>query len=185
MRSLIVVVVAVAATISTLAQIPVPSALIEARTIFLDGQAVERKWLETAAREFQKQRRFELVADPESADLVVVLSEGSGDTFTTPVFGGFISKSADRMNLTALDPSGRVLWSNTRQNNWLKSRTVNDLVKDLHKVLTEADAADAAEACGEAAPPNHPGAHCTLPRGHETAHEAPIGPGRTVKWGLK
>ncbi len=63
------------------AQIPLPAALMEGRLVFLAGEGMKRGWLNWAAEEIVKFDRFELVGDPEDAELIFTMvktGEGAG-----------------------------------------------------------------------------------------------------------
>ena len=124
------------------AQLPVPSALLEHRAVYLTGQNIERGWLNWAAEEIQKLGRFELVGDREEADLVftVIYSESNGGTTVVPLTGvGIIAVPIDQkgVSLVVHGGDGKLLWNDSREINWLASGAVKDLIRDLHKAINQ------------------------------------------------
>ena len=124
------------------AQLPVPSALLEHRVVFLTGQSIERGWLNWAADEIRKFDRFELVGDREDAELVftVIHSESNQGTAVVPLTGvGIVAVPLEEQGVTLVvhDQNGRLLWNDSRAINWLASGAVKDLIRDLHKAINE------------------------------------------------
>ena len=60
--------------ITTSAQAPIPQALLEGRSVYLEAPGVEREWLDHAANEFCKRRRFVFVQSRDEADLIATLA---------------------------------------------------------------------------------------------------------------
>ena len=89
MKNLVLVVLALIGiwygVTASAAQLPVPSALLEHRTIFLTGQSIERGWLNWAAEEIRKLDRFKLVGDREDAELVFTIIRTESDEGTAVV----------------------------------------------------------------------------------------------------
>ncbi len=139
-------VVALSAGLSAAGQLPLPAALMDAKTVHLTSlTGVDRKTLGHVATEFRSQRRFELVADPDDADLLVTLMKQSHSLGVGVIeipnagFAAYEEKS-DVYSLVAVDiATGKNLWANERRHVWSLSGTVKDLVKDLHKEIREAN----------------------------------------------
>ena len=130
------------ATATPKAQLPVPSALLEHRVVFLTGKDVKRGWLSWAADEIQNFDRFKLVGDREDAELVFTLiySKSSEGTAVLPLTGvGIIAVPIGQQGFTLVvqDEMGKVLWNDSREVNWLGSGAVKDLIRDLHKAIDE------------------------------------------------
>ena len=89
------------------AQAPLSTALLDARSVYVAGTGVERKWVDRMAEEIQKLDRFTLVGDRTEADLVVTLTTGHpGDTITT----------LDSLRLVVQDAgTHETLWDDSRE----------------------------------------------------------------------
>ena len=146
MRNLVLVVLALIGiwygVTASAVQLPVPSALLEHRTIFLTGQNIERGWLNWAAEEIHKLDRFELVGDREDAELVftIIHTESDEGTAVLPLTGGgTISVPLEQQGVTLFvhDQNDQLLWNDSREINWLASGAVKDLIRDLHKAINQ------------------------------------------------
>ena len=130
-----------------LSQIPVPAALVDATTVYMNGVAVERKWLDRAAKEVNKIGRWELVAIPDEADVVLTLSAetlGGGAVLWNAPGVGVVALPIETpvFYLLAQDAeTERVLWRDSRKVGWMKGGAVADLVKDLFKSIKEHEGA--------------------------------------------
>lgn len=121
---------------SPAAQAPLPTALHEARRVYITGQDVERKHIDHLAKELQKRKRFEVVGDREQADLVFLLARGRpGATVVVPVAGFLVGVQEGAFRLVIYQ-RGRddVLWEDSRQGDG--NGTITGLVKRLHEGLT-------------------------------------------------
>ena len=130
----------VCSSTALLAQLPVPSALLESRTVFLTGQNIEREWLDWAAEEIRKLDRFELMGDQEDADLTftVIRWDSREGVAAVPITGvGVIAVPLDQegVSLAVHTKGGRLVWDDSREINWLASGAVKDLIRDLHKAV--------------------------------------------------
>ena len=126
--------------VSTGSGLPVPSALLEHRVVYLTGFNMEREWLDWAAEEIQKLKRFKLVGDREDAELVftVTYSESNGGTAVLPLTGvGIVALPIGQkgVSLHVHDTEGTLLWTDAREVNWLLSGAVKDLIRDIHKAI--------------------------------------------------
>ena len=126
--------------VSTGSGLPVPSALLEHRVVYLTGFNMEREWLDWAAEEIQKLKRFKLVGDREDAELVftVTYSESNGGTAVLPLTGvGIVALPIGQkgVSLHVHDTEGTLLWTDEREVNWLLSGAVKDLIRDIHKAI--------------------------------------------------
>ena len=122
--------------------LPLPSVLLEHRTVFLTGQSIERGWLNWAADEIRNLDRFVLVGDREDAELVftVIHTESNEGTAVVPLTGvGIIAVPLEQqgVSLVVQDGNGKVLWNDSREINWLASGAVKDLIRDLHKAIDQ------------------------------------------------
>ena len=130
-------------TLVATAQLPVHTALHEASTVYVqNGPGFERDWLNHAAIEFQRQKRFELVASRDTADLVATFHSGrDGSTVVVPVPGfGVIGERFNVFYLDITDQStGQTVWSDSREVQLAKRGAVLDLVKNLHKAISAAE----------------------------------------------
>ena len=111
-----------------LAQAPLPAALMNGRSLYLEPQGgIERKWLNHAANEFISHDRFTLVGSSANADLVATL------TFDTDSWWKF---KADVFQLIIRDvQTDELVWEDARPVNFAKRGAVLDLVKDLHTAI--------------------------------------------------
>ena len=126
--------------VSTGSGLPVPSALLEPRVVYLTGFNMEREWLDWAADEIHKLKRFKLVGDREDAELVftVTYSESNGGTAVAPLAGlGIVALPIGQkgVSLHVHDTEGTLLWTDAREVNWLLSGAVKDLIRDIHKAI--------------------------------------------------
>ena len=139
--------VLVALTVSSsilLSQIPIPASLIDATTVYMQGVGIERKWLEHAAKEVAKIGRWEVVADPDHADVILTLAVGNfdGGTLIMPITG--VGAIAVPMNSLVfqlvVQESGteEVLWNDSRAVVWTRGGAVAGLVEDVFKRIKEA-----------------------------------------------
>lgn len=125
----------------TSAQLPVPSALLESRVVYLTGQVPEREWLDWAAEEIRKLGRFQLVAERESAELVIsiISSTRQEGAAAIPIDGvGIIAVPLEGNSVRIVvqrEIDNRELWRDQREINWLASGAVKDLIRDLHKAI--------------------------------------------------
>lgn len=129
-------------------QAPLPERILQAKKLFVDNQS---KYADVADRfyeEMGKWKRFSIVQNRESADLIVVLttqeSEGMasqnrpyvtnkvGNTDITTGGSRVYSYTYGSTQIAFLDPnSGEKLWSNTMP--WGRKGGARGLVRDLRK----------------------------------------------------
>jgi hypothetical protein len=72
------------------AQVPVPRALVSAKTALVINHNADGKLFERFVSELQKTETFKLVGDADEADLYIFFSLGSGADIVAPVLGGGI-----------------------------------------------------------------------------------------------
>lgn len=157
MKLLIVMLLAlpVAAAAKT-AHAPLPPALMQAKTVYIDNQSGTASFTDRCYDELSKWGRFKIVSDPKEADIVFRISSfthtaGATATTTTTDYGSTATSNTDisenRYGFTRIDvlasSTGQVLWSDTHR--WgnlftgFKSAT-REVVKELRKRIEEQEA---------------------------------------------
>lgn len=116
---------------------PLPPALMNAKTIFIDNQSGDADLLDKCYDELTKWGRFKIVADPKDADVAFRIqksSRNSGYSERTDPWGN-THADADTQHYTTIsvvDKDGNVLWSDTRPWRMFSSATRN-VVKELRQ----------------------------------------------------
>jgi hypothetical protein len=132
---------------------PLPSALMEAKTVYIDNQSGTASFTDRCYDELSKWGRFKIVADPKQADIVFRISSftrtaGASATTTTTDYGSTATSTTNidenRYGYTRIDvlasSTNQVLWSDTRR--WgnlftgFKSAT-RAVVQELRKRMEE------------------------------------------------
>ena len=144
---------------------PLPTKILEARTVYLDNQSGLAKLGDRAYDELAKWGRFRIVGNPKDVDLVFLLSTteyegGYMKTGTTQASGTVIRYGNIHMSgstsstitpvvqgwthLTVIDPTtGANLWRDARQSGNLLTgfrSATRSLVKDLRKRIEQQEA---------------------------------------------
>lgn len=127
-------VVALLASVALL-QAPLPTALMEAQTVYLVNTSGERKWLDLLADELTKWERFEVIADRKAADLIVTLSFGPmGDGITAPMAGSYFTFEDEAFGITLQGrESDEVVWQDQEGDTFTKKGAVEKLVRKLRR----------------------------------------------------
>jgi hypothetical protein len=129
---------------------PLPSELLSAKTVYLQNEAGDPKLMDAIYAALTKWGRFEVVADREKADLVVVISgrEVFGSLTTASATGNVQGTYASGIGSSVPIPyrtyymgiysahTKELVWSD-RQDAWLTaSQTANRIIGRLKKRLT-------------------------------------------------
>ena len=145
--SVSVLMVCALASIGHAVQRPLPKPLLTARTVVIEGSDFQNDWLDHAANEFRNQGRFELVAERETADLLVLFGQSvvvsGANAYAIPTdFGVFtiVDESKRRtfyITVFSLDTT-RQVWTDSREVKIRARGAVIDLVKDVHQAIARA-----------------------------------------------
>ncbi len=129
--------------LSVMLQLPLPPGLVDATTVYMQAAGVERRWLERAAEEVEKAGRWEMVATPEEADVVLTLaaSNSGGGTLLAPISGlGLVALPMTSLWFQIIVHEAereRVLWDESRRVDWGRGGAVADLVKDMFESIAQ------------------------------------------------
>ena len=122
---------------SVAGQAPLPTALRDARTVYLVDETGDRRRLDLLAAEVLALKRFRLVADRSAAETVWTLMKGRAPTSTAvPVAGLWVAVASQEFTLiitTAADPAP--LWTTTVPEQMTKRGLVKKLVEPLAKAF--------------------------------------------------
>ena len=139
---------------------PLPSAVLTAKTIYVDNQSGVAVMGDRAYDELRKWGRFEIVDNPQKADMVLLLSvtsydagyvlNGTGQTVgandgstNSQVYSEGEARHVEipDAHVTLIDPkTGTRLWSDVRRAGVYKSAT-RELVKELRDRISEQEKA--------------------------------------------
>lgn len=119
-----------------LAQAPLPTKLVDAKTALLVNAGTKQEWVDKLATDLAKTKRFEIVADEEKADIIIRLADNKSGSVTVPVSGVFVSADVEGFTLSIVDAGSKTpLWSDHEQVSWTRGGAVSALVKRLDKRL--------------------------------------------------
>jgi hypothetical protein len=104
-------------TTNLYAQVPIPKALMEAKTAYLVDNGARPGMMENLAKELTKWGRFTLVDSVEASDVTIR-------------FGGFVAFKGWEMTVTN-SRDGSPLWSGAQKQSLFTNRVATDLVKTL------------------------------------------------------
>jgi len=154
---------------------PLPPALMEARTVYIDNQSGNAAFADRCYDELRKWGRFKIVPGPKGADIIFRISAathsaGARASTTTTLYGNTASSDTDitqnRYGVTTIEvlepPTGQVLWSDSRPwgNLYTGFRSATRaVVKELKKRVQEQESAQAAYSTSPTNPKgdaNHP-----------------------------
>ena len=122
--------------------VPVPSELMQAKSVYILNAAASSKDARECAEELSTWGRFKLVSDPKDADVIFRLSSGivnGGMRVTNTSVSSTLNYMVTIQVLQRA--SGNVLWSDTRAQQ-LFSSAAKSVVKELRKRMAELDKAE-------------------------------------------
>jgi hypothetical protein len=135
---------------------PLPTALLHAKTVYIQNQSGEAKLLDDCYTEIQEWNRLTIIDRPEDADVIVILSKSSSSSSvsgsTTKVReptannsdGGYqnVSHGGAIVNYVYVTMAwvGRdkqLLWSHTARWKWIWSHPTQVIIDELRKRIDE------------------------------------------------
>ena len=121
---------------------PVPSELMQAKSVYILNAAASSKDARECAEELSTWGRFKLVSDPKDADVIFRLSSGivnGGMRVTNTSVSSTLNYMVTIQVLQRA--SGNVLWSDTRAQQLFGS-AAKSVVKELRKRVADQDKAE-------------------------------------------